>query len=208
MNLLDINMPVYNNDLYNTELLKKIKNVYNPSVNPVAILTMGSSGTGKSYTLKQFKYYKNFLIIDYDEIALQLPELLYNKQNGIYDSNFYEKNYYLISDFTEDIFNKALDLKVNMICNSIIPSYEKIKKLQSNGYIVIVLYKKDEPSLLKRRKERLLKTHLFTKMNFVKDTDVEEFTKNTGIIPFEMTKWIQINNIRDYWDNVFKTVIS
>jgi hypothetical protein len=208
MNLLDINMPVYNNDLYNTELLKKIKNVYNPSVNPFAILTMGSSGTGKSYTLKQFKYYKNFLIIDYDEIALQLPELLYNKQNGIYDSNFYEKNYYLISDFTEDIFNKALDLKVNMICNSIIPSYEKIKKLQSNGYIVIVLYKKDEPSLLKRRKERLLKTHLFTKMNFVKDTDVEEFTKNTGIIPFEMTKWIQINNIRDYWDNVFKTVIS
>lgn len=197
MNLLDVNVPHYNDDSYNVKLIEKIKRIQNPSFGPIAILTMGSSGSGKSYTLKQFKYYKNFLIIDYDEIALQLPELLYNKQNGIYDRGFMHKNYSLISKITEDIFKKALSAKVNIICHSIIPSEERIKKLLKNGYSIMIIHKKDDPLLFKRRKERLLRTHLFTKIELVNDKDLKKYTY------FDMDEWIVTNNQLSVWDTIY-----
>lgn len=187
MDLLEENIPRYNNDLYNDELIKNKKSKGKPH----AILTMGSSGSGKSYTLKKYKYYSNYLVIDYDEIALQLPELLYNQENGIYDSDFMRKNYSLISEYTENIYKKAVLAKSNLICHSIIPHTRRIKNLLDNGYDVTILYKKDTNinDVLKNRKERLLRTNLYTKIEFVTEKDIKQLGKRIKIEDIET--WIK-----------------
>jgi hypothetical protein len=196
MDLLEENIPRYNDELYNEELIKNKKSKGKPH----AILTMGSSGSGKSYELKKYKYYSNYLVIDYDEIALQLPELLYNQENGIYDSRFMYKNYSLISKYTENIYRKAVSSKCNLICHSVIPHQSRIINLLSNGYNVTILYKKDVNinDVLKNRKERLLRTNLYTKIEIVTENDIKKLKKELGLqLKIEnMDTWIRNTNIK------------
>lgn len=199
MDLLDENIPRYNNEIYNIEM---IKSKISKKGRPHAILTVGSSGSGKSFTMKRYKYYQNYVIIDYDEIALQLPELIYNKKNGIYDRNFMNKNYDIIAGYIEDnVYKKAIKLGANLICHSVIVNIKRIKSLIKNGYNITILYKKDSDmiDILRRRKERLLSTHLYTKIEFIREEDIEML--KSKIEPFllkieDMDTWIYNENIR------------
>jgi hypothetical protein len=178
--------------------LEQYKNIYKGK--PHAILTMGSSGVGKSYTLKSYKDYDKYLVIDYDEMMLQLPELLYNQNQDIYDSTIYHRYYGAVSEQVENLFQSIINgPKINLICHSVIPARERIIELYKAGYHVSILYKKDDnmDDILSRRTERMKHTHLYTKEEFVTKKDVEALTKEIenlhikGIKISDMEKWVK-----------------
>jgi ABC-type dipeptide/oligopeptide/nickel transport system ATPase component len=166
---------------------------FNSVGRPHAILTMGSSGCGKSFTLKSFSKYLNYLIIDYDEMALQLPELEYNRENHIYDSGLYHAHYDSISAYTERLFRDIITgPRLNVVCHSVIPHEKRIQRLVDAGYDVTILYKPDPRDMVARRKQRLLDTYLYTKIQNVTREEVSALRMHREI--HDMEQWIVAHN--------------
>lgn len=180
-------------DLKNRQILYKGK--------PHAILTMGSSGSGKSTTLRTYKHFSNYYVIDYDEEMLREPELIHNQQNYIYDSGLYHKYYDEISSRVERMFNYIINgPKINLICHSVTPHPRRIQRLVDAGYHVSILYKRvDDETALRNRATRLKETALYTKVEFVTQADVDKLqsyleTLRPRIYITDIDRWVAKQN--------------
>lgn len=165
---------------YKNNMIKKYINNNNSRNNPIAFLTLGSSGSGKSSSIKKLIETGkipnlDYVNIDYDEFASNHPLFKRNHKNKKYDILSYHKIYSQVSHIVEKIYSKCLEYKIPMIIHSIKPSENRMINLQNNGYTFYLFHKQldDLEEISKRRYNRLQTSYLFTKLEFVTDKDIK-----------------------------------
>jgi predicted ABC-type ATPase len=106
---------------------------------PIAILTGGAPGSGKSHFLKNYAPYllsKNIFHIDADEVRAQLPE--YKGWNA---SATHHETKDIVDELIDDIGGKCkFDTIYDGTMNKAKKYYELIDKLKSVGYEVFIIY--------------------------------------------------------------------
>jgi predicted ABC-type ATPase len=106
---------------------------------PVAILTGGAPGSGKTHFLQNYAPYllsKNILHIDADEVRAKLPE--YKGWNA---GATHHETKDIVDDLIEDIGGKCkFDTIYDGTMNKAKKYYELIDKLKSVGYEVFIIY--------------------------------------------------------------------
>lgn len=137
-----------------------------------AIILCGSTGSGKSFTIKNIK---DAVFIDYDDIILEHPNF---PQNNM-DYTLYKKMYPYISDISESMYKKALNKGLAMIIQAPLPNKDRITELEKNGYKVTIMFKDEKNSIAdERRYKRMMKTHLYAPIQHVNEKDIKKIVGN------------------------------
>lgn len=161
---------------------------------PIAILTGGAPGSGKSHFLKNYAPYllsKDIFHVDADEVRAKLPE--YKGWNAS-ATHFETKD--IVDELIDDIGGTCkFDTVYDGTMNKAKKYYELIEKLKSVGYDVFIIYI-DVPQEVseKRVLERYQRTGRFVPM------DVVQEVFDAGHTAFDQIKtmvngWIQVDGM-------------
>lgn len=157
------------------KLHEKIKNSFKEGAvcqqqqKPIAILTGGAPGSGKTHFLKNFAPYllgKELFHIDADEVRAELPE--YKGWNSA-TSHFETRD--IVNEMIDDIGKKCkYDLVYDGTMNKAKRYYELINKLRSAGYETYIIYIEVPQEVSEQRVlERYQRTGRFVPMDVVQE---------------------------------------
>jgi hypothetical protein len=169
----------------------------------IAVLTMGSSSSGKTYNIenllqsktfrRDIEYNGDFVILDLDYFIVNL-EYFKNVSYPIYDSKAGNRVLNEILPKYDNLMDEILDNGIPVIIETCLPDDILIQKLINHSYIIYVMRViEDVKTSDKRRYEKINKTRLYKyrdhniKISFDEmENRLDEIRKKYGKIIFDV----------------------
>jgi hypothetical protein len=137
----------------------------------IAVLTMGSSGSGKTYNIdnilhsktfrKDIEYEGNFVIMDLDNFVRN-TQYFKNVSYPLFDSKAGNRIYDHIKIKYDKLLDEILDKGIPVIIETCLPDDEIIEKLVNNSYIIYIMRVIEDINVSdKRRFDKIIKTRLY-----------------------------------------------